>query len=65
MKINAYNDEGLTPFHVAVETNNLAAYRMLADKAHIANIPISGFVELKEGDSALYIAAKHGALEIV
>lgn len=64
VQINTYNNDGLTPFHVAVETNNLAAYRMLAERACIANIPIADCVELKGGDSALHIAVKHGALQI-
>lgn len=65
VKIDVYNDNGLTPFHAAIETNNLCTYKLLEEKALAEKIPIYERVELKRGDTILHIAVENGAIDIV
>lgn len=65
IKIDVYNDNGLTPFHTAIETNNLCSYKLLEEKALAEKTPIYERVELKRGDTILHIAVENGAIDIV
>lgn len=63
--IDVYNDNGLTPFHTAIETNNLCTYKLLEERALSENISIYERVELKRGDSILHIAVENHSSDIV
>lgn len=62
--LNQSNDDGLTPFHLAVATNNLAVCKLLEEKATAAQISIHDCTELKKGNSILHIAVEHCAVDV-
>lgn len=65
LNIDATNNNGFTPYHLAVANNNLAICKMLEEKASIDGISLWNRVEKKKGDTVLHIAVAHQSLDVL
>lgn len=63
--LNQYNDDGYTPFHLAVANNNLTICQMLEEKALSDSVSIHDRVELKKGNSILHIAVEKHSIDVI
>lgn len=65
ISLDQCNDDGFTPFHLAVSSNNLAICKLLEENASISNTDLHNRNELKKGNSILHIAVESQSIDIL
>lgn len=63
--LDALNDNGLSPLHLAIKNTNLAIIQLLENKANDMNVAIYEKSEIKNGNSALHLAVETGSVDVI
>lgn len=62
---NAFNDSGLTPFHLAVIKNDVKMCEFLVKKSQNDKVSVINTIDRKKGFGALHIAVENRATDVV